>query len=77
MNKKSNCKKVTCNGDIYVGVLKDGKVTVKVQRTANGQLIKAETFVIETQTWRQDGKRYGVPAEVKAKFEKFANGNKK
>ena len=73
MGKMRTVKKIVFGGDIYVGRLKDGKLVVKVQRTANGQLVKAETFDIETQSWRQDSRKYLVPKSTKAEFEEFAN----
>lgn len=51
------------NNTKYIGYLRNGIVTVRVQRTAQGMMLVAGTYDVATKKW-MDGKKNAVPRQV-------------
>lgn len=66
---KKQCK-VEHKGTTYVCVLKEGKVTVRVERTARGQKLIAGVFDRETREWINEGTNAALPRTVKHEVER-------
>ena len=62
-------KTVEHKGSTYTGTLNNGKVTVRVQRTARGQNSIAGTFDPKTRLWSNVQHRVPLPDFVRGEIE--------
>lgn len=65
--KQRQTKTITRGGKTYTGTLHGGKVTVRTQRTAHGQVTVAGVLTIATGEWHNDKL---ITKAVKQEFEK-------
>lgn len=65
--KQRQAKTITKGGKTYTGTLYNGKVTVRMQRTAHGQSTVAGVLTVETGEWQNDKL---MPKAIKREFEK-------
>lgn len=76
MAKSKNTKKVaptkvTHKGATYLCAKKNGKVTVKIARTASGQNLVAGVYDINSESWHHDNGQIPFPKEAKATIAKL------
>ncbi len=67
--KKKNF--ISKGGRLYKCFLRGNKVTVKLQRTAQGQSVVAGTYNLFDNQWENETGKIHVPKDVKLKVENF------
>ena len=60
-------------GKAYRCILRSGKVTVRLQRTAHGQSVVAGTYDLVNDKWENENSKAHLPGYVKQEVEKFFN----
>ena len=63
-------KTVVFKDKTYIGVLKNGVLSVKFQNSAKGQLLTAGSYDIATATWQNGSRKAPLPGAVRTEFEK-------
>lgn len=63
-------KTVEYKGSTYTGTLNNGKVAVRIQRTARGQSSIAGTFDPKTRLWSNDNRSVPLPDSVRGEIER-------
>ncbi len=62
-------KKIEYRGNTFVGTLKGGKVSVRVQRTACGQTLLSGIFNVYDRSWQNESRNAPLPNFVKQEIE--------
>ncbi len=70
MANKPKTKKIAHRGKIYICSVRNGKVTVRLQRTACGQNVIAGTFNMVNGNWENESNKAHLPKYVKSEIEK-------
>ena len=68
-NKNRTQKKVIYKGNTFICALKGGKVTVRIQRTARGQVLLAGVFDVQNRMWQNENHSAPLPSFVKKEVE--------
>lgn len=70
-NSRESQRKIRYNNITYTTDYKDGKVTVRFQRTARGQALIAGIYNIAEKTWCNEERNGPVPSSVKDSIAKL------